>query len=327
MLSAADIRGVTAMIPTPCKEGAEGWEPVNSVDLDETARMVEKLIQGGVGSIAACGTTGEAAALMWDEKRDFVDTIVKVTRKRVPVFAGATALGTKEVVRQMRGFRELGADGSFVGLPLWQTPTLENSVQWFADLGQAVPDMPIMVYANSMFFKSEFPTIFWEGVAKRAPTVITSKIAYGIEHLNEDLAVAGHQINFQPGQAHLYGAYQKAGMKITACWSTSAPMGPEPTVALMDAILRDDKQRAAEVWQDISSLPPAVPNGEFAQHFPEYNAQINKAFFNASGYIKPGPVRAPYQDLPEHWQKQAELHAKSWAVLREKYAKAPIAPR
>jgi len=322
MLSATDIRGVTAMVPTPCKEGAGGWDVPDSVDLDEAESMTEKMIGAGIGSIAACGTTGECAALLWDEKRDYVDTIVRVGKKRVPVFAGATALGTKEMVRQLRTFRDLGADGGFVGLPLWQTPTMENSIQFFADLSEALPDFPIMVYANAMFFKSQFPTEFWEGVARKAPTVITSKIAYGIDHLKEDIRVAGHQINFQPGQSNAYGAYKQVGTRITAIWSTSVAMGPEPVVALMDAILKNDSKRVDEIWEDISSIPPAVPRGEFAEGFPLYNAQINKIFTNAAGYMKSGPLRAPYRDLPDHWVPQAESHAKAWTAMRQKYLKA-----
>jgi trans-o-hydroxybenzylidenepyruvate hydratase-aldolase len=327
MLTASDLRGLTVMVPTPCKAGADGWDAVDSVDLEETARMTEQLISAGVGAIAACGTTGEAAALLWEEKRDFVDTMVQATRKRVPIFAGATALGTKEVVRQMRALRDVGADAAFVGLPLWQTPTLENSVQWYADLGEAVPDLPIMVYANAMFFKSTFPTVFWEGIARKAPTVITAKVSYGIEHLREDLEVAGHQVAFQPGQREIFPAYQIVGTRITAAWSTSAAMGPEPMVALMDAILRDDARRAEEIWEDISSLPPQSPPGEHALHFPEYNAQHNRAFTNAAGYIKAGPSRAPYRDLPEHWRQQAELHGKAWATLRSKYVRTGRTPQ
>src|SRR5712692_10502572 len=153
MLTKDDIRGVAVMVPTPTKEGAEGWDVPDSVDLDETARMVENYIRAGIGAIAACGTTGECAALLWEEKRAFIDTIVQVNRKRVPIFAGATALGTKEVLRQMRALQGVGADGAFLGLPLWQTPTIDNAVQFFADLGEAAPDIPIMVYANPMFFK------------------------------------------------------------------------------------------------------------------------------------------------------------------------------
>jgi len=39
--------------------------------------MIEKLDSDGVGAIAACGTTGECAALLWEEKAAFIDTIVR----------------------------------------------------------------------------------------------------------------------------------------------------------------------------------------------------------------------------------------------------------
>ncbi|MPZ14909.1 MAG: hypothetical protein GEU73_10895 [Chloroflexi bacterium] len=51
------------------------------------------------------------------------------------------------------------------------------------------------------------------GVTAMAPTVITTKIAYGIEHLREDLDAAGHRINLQPGQANAYAAYKIVGKK------------------------------------------------------------------------------------------------------------------
>jgi len=44
----------------------------------------------------------------------------------------------------------------------------------------------------------------------------------------ENIRVAGHQINFLPGQNNIYPAYKMARTKITAGWSTSAAMGPEP---------------------------------------------------------------------------------------------------
>lgn len=324
MLTARDIRGVMAMVPTPCKKGQDGWADTDSVDHDETARMVEKLVQAGVGGLALCGTTGECAALLWEEKKGFVDTVARVNRKRVPIFAGCTALGTKEVIRQMRGLKDVGADGAFLGLPLWQTPTLENSVRFYADLSEAVPDMPIMVYSNEWFFKSVFPTAFWEGLAKRAPTVITNKVTYPIGALLNDIKVAGHQINFLPGERTTYASYRMARPKITGCWSTSASMGPEPWVALMKAIQKDDEKRVEEIWNDIQSVPPMIPHGEFAK-FPEYNAQVEKARFNASGYVDCGPPRPPYKDFPESWKKSAEANGKGWAAMCKKYTKVAVA--
>lgn len=325
MLAPGDIKGLCALPPTPCKEGAGGWDGTDSVDLDTTADMVERLIQAGVGMIGLCGTTGECAALLWEEKRDYVDTAVQVARGRVPIFAGATALGTKEVVRQMRGLREVGADGAFVGLPLWQTPTTENSVQFYTDLGEAVLDMPIMVYGNAMYFKTNFPVEFWEGLARRAATVVTAKVSYPIDHLLDDLRVAGHRINFMPGESHVYRAYKMAGKKVSAFWSTGAAMGPEPLVALAEAILRDDGQEVDRINAEIEALPRLNPPGQpFPGEFPMYNAQVAKHRVNVAGWIDCGPLRAPYRDLSEKWRQQAEVNARAWAELRKKYVRAAV---
>jgi hypothetical protein len=99
-------------------------------------------------------------------------------------------------------------------------------------------------------------------------------------------------------------------------------MGPEPVVALADAILRDDEKKTEEIWRDIRSVPPVVPADEYLAGFAQYNAQINKYLTNVAGYVKGGPCRAPYRisDLPESWKKGAELRAKGWNELRKKYA-------
>ncbi|HEY3116787.1 MAG TPA: dihydrodipicolinate synthase family protein [Chloroflexota bacterium] len=320
MLGRNEIRGICALPPTPCKDGAGGYDAPDSIDMDETTSLIEKLIAAGVGSIGFAGTTGECAALLREEKRALAEVAVQVTRKRLPIIVGATALGTKETVQQMRALKEVGVDGVLVGLPLWQTPTLENSVQFFADLGEAVPDLPIMIYANSMYFKSVFPTEFWAGVARKAPTVIACKVSYGVEHIVEDLDVAEKQINFVVGEAALYEGYQKAGTRITAGWATSAGMGPEAVVALMDAILNDDRARADSVYADLRALPPTFPQGiDFRVEFPKYNAQVNKYLSNQAGFANFGPFRAPYCDLPDAYRTQLDSVAQARKALRQKY--------
>ena len=83
----------------------------------------------------------------------------------------------------MREFQKVGADGVFVGLPLWQTPTVENAIQFYADLSEAVNDFPIMIYGNSGVFKFSYPVPFWEGVGKLATTVIATKVSYSTPYL------------------------------------------------------------------------------------------------------------------------------------------------
>ncbi|MSQ32218.1 MAG: aldolase [Dehalococcoidia bacterium] len=323
MLTRNDIKGMILIMHTPCKDGQEGWRYENSVDLDQTAKSAEKFVQAGVKGIALCGTSGECSALLWEEKKAFVDAVVKIVRHRVPVFAGATALGTKEVIRQSHALHDLGADGTFVGLPLWQTPTLENSVQFFADQAEASPNTPIMIYGNIAVFKSTFPTLFWEGVAKKAPTVITAKYSGGT-NLAEDLKVAGHQINFLSGEAGgVYRAYKAVGGAATGYWSTMAACGPEPFVALADAVAKGDADRIESIWGDIKALPGSYPPDAGARSA-SYYVQASKLRTNTAGFVNVGPSRAPYTDLPEEWAKYAVAAGKSAGELGRKYSKNAV---
>ncbi len=332
MLTKDDISGLYVMPPTPCIEGGEHWSVTSSVDLEESARMTDSYIRDGVSGISICGTAGECAALLWEEKRDFIDTVVQTARHRVPIFAGATALGTKETIRQMRAFKDMGADGVFVGLPLWQTPTIENAVRFYADVNEAVPDFPIMVYSNARVFKFTFPVPFWVGVAKAAPAVITNKVASQdtMRNIEEVQRLTGDRISYLPGNpGGAYTAWKQVGNAVKGFWSTQAAMGPAPLVAFADAMQRNDEARMQAILEDINAIPvPWSPAMNVAGQpgFTEYEAQVQKATFDASDYVKAGPSRAPYyrEELPEDWQTNADSQGKAWAELAEKYAKSPV---
>ena len=61
MISANDLRGALAIMPTPAKEGADRLDATNTIDLDETARLAESLVRDGATGIMALGTMGECA--------------------------------------------------------------------------------------------------------------------------------------------------------------------------------------------------------------------------------------------------------------------------
>ena len=41
ILTHKDVRGIAAMVPTPCLEDGGGWDTANSVDLEETANVAQ----------------------------------------------------------------------------------------------------------------------------------------------------------------------------------------------------------------------------------------------------------------------------------------------
>ncbi|TPW10281.1 MAG: trans-o-hydroxybenzylidenepyruvate hydratase-aldolase, partial [bacterium] len=111
MIEPWDLRGVLTILPTPAKDGADRWDATDTVNLDETARLVEQVIRDGAGGIIALGTMGECSTLAQADYEKFVDCVLATVRRRVPTFIGATALGTHEVVRRIRMAKERGAEG------------------------------------------------------------------------------------------------------------------------------------------------------------------------------------------------------------------------
>jgi trans-o-hydroxybenzylidenepyruvate hydratase-aldolase len=316
MLTKDDVRGVCAFVPTPMRADAQTADLTSSIDLDASATMVERLIQDGVDMLALCGTTGEGAALLWEEKREFVEAVVSQTAGRIPIFASAIALGTREAIRQMREFKDLGVSGAIICPPFWQTPTLENANEFIDQVSQAVPDLPTMVYSNKFFFKFDFPTEFWRHAASGASTVIATKVSYDFRP--EDHQVAGDRIMFIGGEGNFRAVYDTLGKEAIAVWCTSAAMGPEPWLALVEAVEAGEPERIEAVLTDIESVPPPLPMDEF-HLFSSYNVQLEKARINAAGYVNCGPPRSPYTDLPEKWISAAEKNGKAWAELRARY--------
>jgi dihydrodipicolinate synthase/N-acetylneuraminate lyase len=317
MLSARDVTGLLALPPTALKAEGEQLHDADTLDLGETTRLAKQMMDDGASAIGLCGTTGECATLLWEEKLALYDAVISTVAGRVPVWCGTTALGTRDVVREMRAVRELGAAAAFVGLPLWQTPTMENAIGFFSDLSEAVPDLPVMVYANRFFFKFDFPVEFWQGIVAKAPTVIATKVGFPLTR--EHLDAAGHQVNFMTGEGTIGMHYRLAPETVTSAWATSAAMGPEPWVAFLDAVTRGDHTAAEEALADIEGVPLPIP--DFAD-FDKYNIQLEKARIEAAGYTKCGPPRAPYRDLPPAWREVAVNNGKAWAEMRAKYVNA-----
>jgi len=318
VLQADEIKGVYAIVPTPAKEGADHWSATDTVDVEASVEMVEKLVADGASAIIALGTTGECATLTRSEYETFADAVISTVNGRIPTFIGATALGTHEMIDRLKFVRDRGATGSMLGLPMWQPCTDDMAVRLFADVSEALPDLAIMVYMNSRAFRYEFPLQFWEQIIKVAPTVTSAKYTRSPAYLDCIAATEG-KIKFLPIDMGCLEYAEIAPDHMDACWSTAASMGPEPAIALMDAIAARDWDKAKAIDADIKwaneTFIPADP-----MEFAFYNIQIEKLRMAAAGYCKPGPIRPPYQIVPEAHRVGAAECGRRWVELAQKYA-------
>jgi trans-o-hydroxybenzylidenepyruvate hydratase-aldolase len=319
MISANDLRGALAIMPTPAKEGADRLDATNTVDLDETARLAESLVRDGATGIMALGTMGECATTSQSDYEAYVDCLLKTVRGRIPTFVGATALGGHDVARRIRFVKERGATGTLLGIPMWQPATLDMAVQFYASVAETFPDFPIMVYANPRAFRFAFGVDFWKAIADKAPTVMSAKFS-SKAILRESVAATKGRVNFVPPVGLAYEFAQLSPETATTCWIPA--VGPQPALALMKALAARDGQSAKAVADDIAwAVEPHHAITGSQEVFASYNIQLEKILMGASGYCKTGPIRPPYNVMPEDFAKAARESGQRFAKLREKYSR------
>ncbi len=321
MLHASDLRGLYAIIPTPALPGADRIDAVDTVDLAETERLIEHLIADGTNGLIALGTTGECATLTPAEYDAFVQRVLAVTARRVPTFIGVTAPGAHEAVRRMAAARDLGADGVLLGMPIWQPLTLDMAVEYYRSVSAMFPDLAIMVYANARAFRFNFSNPeFWRRVTDAAPTVMSAKFSNPAALLAVSEAARG-RVHFLPHDDAVTSFAKLSPETTTACWATAASMGPQPSLAVINAILARDWPRVEAVAADIAWANETV-NGlvENPELFASYNIQLEKIRINAAGYCNAGPIRPPYNVVPDDIVRNSEECGRRWKTLCAKYA-------
>lgn len=325
-LTAGDIQGAWAIIPTPATPNASDWRSENTVDLDETARAVDALVKSGIDGILSLGTYGEGATLSPNERRAFMSTVVDTIAGRVPFFGGATSLNTRESIRQTREAMDIGVDGVLLGLPMWCKADVPTAVQFYKDVTEACPDAAISIYANQEAFKFEFGRPFWAQMAQ-FPQVVSAKYL-GIGFLAADLRLTKGNIRFLPTEGNYYSTARVDPELCTAFWTGGALCGPAPALRLRDEVKR---AKVTGDWTTAKGVSEAIartfaslfPHGDFAE-FSKYNIGLEKARIDAGGWMKAGPSRPPYHVIPEEYLAGARTAGKLWAELHASYQREPV---
>ena len=116
-----------------------------SLDEQAYARFIEWQIEQGTQGIVPVGTTGESPTLTHEEHRRAVAIAVEVSRKRVPVLAGAGSNSTAEAIGLAQHARDVGADGVMIVTPYYNKPSQEGLFRHFTAIADAA-GIPLVIY-------------------------------------------------------------------------------------------------------------------------------------------------------------------------------------
>lgn len=116
-----------------------------AVDFPALTKLMEHLIKGRVEYIVAMGTTGESVTLSKDEKKQVIDHIVKVNKKRLPLVLGVGGNNTMEIIDTLKK-DDLSAFSAILSVsPYYNKPSQEGIYQHYKAIAKASP-LPIILY-------------------------------------------------------------------------------------------------------------------------------------------------------------------------------------
>jgi len=132
-------RILTAMVTPFAADG--------SIDLDETVRLAEHLIEHGSEGLVVHGTTGEASTLTDDEKLALTEAVAGAVGERVPVISGTGSNDTAHSVHLTKqAARFEGVAGFLAVTPYYNKPPIAGIEAHTRAIADAAGDLPIVLY-------------------------------------------------------------------------------------------------------------------------------------------------------------------------------------
>ena len=219
--------------------------------------FVEWQIAEGSAGLVACGTTGEAATLSFDEHFRVVRICVEQARGRVPVIAGAGSNDTRVAVANLRAAKEAGADAALMVPPYYNRPGQEGIFQHFAALAADTP-LPIILYNVPTRTVTDILPATVARIVTAFPSVFVGiKDATGaLARVSQHRAACGVDFIQLSGNDDVALGFNAMGG--TGCISVTANVAPALSAAFQAACQAGDRDRALALQDQLYPLHEAL---------------------------------------------------------------------
>src|SRR5581483_11957318 len=179
----ANWRGVFPAVPTH-------FRPDESLDLDATARHVERLIAAGVHGVIMLGTVGENCSLDYAEKLEVVRATARHVRGRVPVLAGVAECTTRTAGRFAADAEQAGADGLMVLPAMVYKSDARETAAHFRAVAKAA-GLPILCYNNPVSYGVDITPAQFAELADEPKFVAIKESSENVRRITDLRALCG----------------------------------------------------------------------------------------------------------------------------------------
>lgn len=277
-LTKDEVVGIFPPLYTPFTRDGE-------LDLDAFREDVDYQLQFPVTGLVVGGSTGEGHALERDELIELTKVAVDQVAGRVPIMTGIITTTTREAVARAQGAKEVGARGVMVTPPIYQSANFDGMIGFYRDIKE-LGGLPVTIY-NVLVHNPVTPAIT-RRLAELGHIVATKESVGGsFATLSELLDTVSDLISVTWAQDHLL--FPGLALGATGSISGTGAMFPAESIAMLDAIKRNDFDEAQRIHFALAPVTRAVMNG---QNWPAWV----KAVAELQGR-RVGPARLPFVPL------------------------------
>jgi len=145
----------------------------HSINEGELRRLVNWLIERGIGGLYPNGSTGEFIRLRFEERLRVVEIVVDEARGRVPVLAGAAEANIDLVLEACQRYADLGCQAVSVTGPYYFKVSQASIEHYFRELARRTP-IDILLY-NIPQFSNEIGLDVIKRLALDCPRIVGTK--------------------------------------------------------------------------------------------------------------------------------------------------------
>jgi 4-hydroxy-2-oxoglutarate aldolase len=275
------LRGVVPPLVTP-------FRPDGALDLPAFQQNLETLRDSGLGGFLVLGSNGETPALDESEKLE----LVAAARQALPgrfVLVGTGTESTRGTVTLTGRAADAGADAALVLTPhFFRSHMSEDALRRHYTVVADTSPIPVYLYSVPAFTGLAWPP----GLA--ASLAGHPRIA-GMKESSGDVGLLAHIVASVParfevacGNAPVF--YPALCVGAAGGVLAVANCAPRPAVALFNAFLAGEHERARRLQEALTPLAIAVTS--------TWGVAGLKAAMDLAGF-RGGPVRAPLLPVPD----------------------------
>lgn len=234
------------------------------VNIPALRKLIDYLIDGGVHGIFAIGTTGEFYSLTNAEYQEVLEVTVDQVAGRVPVYAGANAIGTKQSIELAQIAEKVGGISALSVLtPYFIGLTQQELYQHFEAIAKST-SLNMILYDNS---PKTHLTIKPATVAKLAdiPNIVGIKDSTGDLTNTADIiqrtTMEGKNFHVMMGRDSLIHAALSYGA--TGAVAATANVAPQLVASIYNKYMAGDIQGSLEDQYKLVPLRIAFGLGSF----------------------------------------------------------------